>query len=98
MIRKFESEHGVIVRWTAEMDEYKEAMRIANMGKQQIVKQEMLLIARERVFYLSTLANHAGRLDISQCTFDCYSHVLSLHIALKCTTLPNSTTLATFQS
>ena len=49
------------------------------MGKQQIVKQEMLLIARERVFYLSTLANHAGRLDISQCTFDCYSHVLSLH-------------------
>ena len=60
MIRKFESEHGVIVRWTADMDEYKEAMRIANMGKQQIVKQEMLQIARERVFYLSTLANHTG--------------------------------------
>ena len=60
MVRKFESDHGVVVRWTAEMDEYREAMRIANMGKQQNIKQEMAHAARERVFYLNTLANHAG--------------------------------------
>ena len=52
MVSKFESDHGVLVRCTAEMDEYREAMRIANMGKQQQIKQEMLHAARERVFYL----------------------------------------------
>ena len=36
MIRKFESEHGVIVRWTAEMDEYKEAMRIQIWGSNRL--------------------------------------------------------------
>ena len=42
------------------MDEYREAMRIASMGKQQKIKQEMLHAARERVVYFNTLANHAG--------------------------------------
>ena len=62
MVRKFESDHGVVVRWIAGTDECREAMRIANMGKQQQIKQEMLHMhaARERVFYyLNTLANHA---------------------------------------
>ena len=41
------------VRWTAEMEEYKEAMKIANAGRQQKLKQEMLKVAKERVFILS---------------------------------------------
>lgn len=60
MVQKFELEHGVQVRWTTEMVEYKEAMLIANAGKQQKLKQEVLLSARERVFYLNTLVHHAG--------------------------------------
>ena len=50
---KFETDHGVQVRWTAEMEEYQEAMKIANAGKQQKLKMEMLHSARERVFYIS---------------------------------------------
>ena len=50
MIKKFEMEHGVVVRWTEEMDEYREAKRIATMGEQQKVKEEMLRVAKERCF------------------------------------------------
>jgi len=42
------------------MEEYQEAMKIANAGKQQKLKMEMLHSARERLFYLNTLVHHAG--------------------------------------
>jgi len=42
------------------MEEYPEAMKIVNAGKQQKLKMEMLHSARERVFYLNTLVHHAG--------------------------------------
>ena len=61
MIKKFEMEHGVVVRWTEEMDKYREAKRISTMGEQQKVKEEMLRVAKERVFYLNTLTKHAGK-------------------------------------
>lgn len=60
-VRKFEADNGVQVRWTPEMEEYQEAMRVANASKQQKLKQEMLHSARERVFYLNTLVHHAGK-------------------------------------
>ena len=42
------------------MEEYQEAMKIANAGKQQKLKMEMLHSVRERVFYLNTLVHHAS--------------------------------------
>lgn len=39
------------------MEEYQEAMKIANIGKQQVLKDQMMTTARERVFYLTTLLN-----------------------------------------
>lgn len=53
-------ENSVTSRWVPTMEEYKEALKIANMGKQQDLKQQMLEAAKERMFYLNTLTHHAG--------------------------------------
>ena len=59
-VKRFEMEHQVHVRWEPHMEEYQEAMKIANIGKQQVLKDQMMTTARERVFYLTTLKHHAG--------------------------------------
>lgn len=46
------------------MEQYREALKILNVGKQQQLKQQMLESAKERIFYLSTLTHHAGMLLI----------------------------------
>lgn len=61
LVRRFEMEHGVAVRWDKQMEEYQEAVKIASMGKRQKLKEEMLNVARERVFYMNTLTYHAGK-------------------------------------
>lgn len=59
-VQRIELENGVRERWEPHMEEYKEAFKIINIGKQQVLKQQMQETARERVFYLTTLAHHAG--------------------------------------
>ena len=59
-IQQFEAEHHVAVRWTPDMDVYKEAKRIATKGEQQKVKEKMLRATMERTFYINTLVHHAG--------------------------------------
>ena len=46
-VKWFEAEHQVHVKWEPQMEEYQEALKIVNCGKQ-------------RVFYLSTHKYHAG--------------------------------------
>ena len=53
-------ENGVERRWEPSMEEYMEALKIANVGKQQVLKQAMMDSAKERAFYLITLSHHAG--------------------------------------
>ncbi len=43
------------------MEEYREALKIATFGAQQKLKQQMLEIVRERVFYRNILTHHAGK-------------------------------------
>ena len=52
---RFEMEHHVHVRWESQMEEYQEAMKIVTIGKQQILKDQMMTAVREKVFYLATL-------------------------------------------
>lgn len=54
-------EHGVQSRWKPEMEEYKEALKILTMSKQQEMKQQMLESAKERIFYLATITHHANK-------------------------------------
>ncbi len=61
MVRRFELQHGVAVRWDKEMEEYQEAVKIASMSKKQKLKEEMLNVAKERLFYMNTLTYHAGK-------------------------------------
>ena len=56
----FELENGVQTRWEPHMEEYKEALKIVTMVKQQSIKDQMLESAKERLFYLTTLTQHAG--------------------------------------
>ena len=42
------------------MEAYKEALKIATMGAQQKLKQQMLKLVRERIFYQNVLIHHAG--------------------------------------
>ena len=65
------------VRWTIEMEEYKEVMKIANAGRQQKLKQEMLKVAKESVFYLNTLVHHASKQYV-------YIHVQILYTMFTC--------------
>ena len=37
------------------MEEYQEAMKIVTIGKQQVLKDQMMTAVREKVFYLATL-------------------------------------------
>lgn len=59
-IKRIETEHYVHVRWESQMEEYQEAMKIATIGKQQVLKDQMMTAVREKVFYLATLKHHAG--------------------------------------
>ncbi len=59
-MRRFEVEHRVNVRWEPQMEEYQEALKIANCGKQQELKSQVMIVVIERVFYLTTLKHHAG--------------------------------------
>lgn len=43
------------------MEEYKEALKIATLGVQQKLKQKMMEIVRERIFYQTVLTHHAGK-------------------------------------
>ena len=60
-IRRFEMEHHVPVRWTPDMEAYKEAKRV-EPGEEQKVKEKMLHAVRERTFYINTPVHHAGNM------------------------------------
>ena len=60
-VQRFEQDNNVASRWEPSMEEYKEALKIAGMSKQQGLKQQMMDAAKERMFYVNTLVHHAGK-------------------------------------
>ncbi len=44
--------------------------RLLNIGKQQVLKQQMLELSKERVFYLTVLTRHAGNTDREMISHD----------------------------
>ena len=60
-VQRFEMENSIHLRWETSNEEYREVLKIANTGKQQILKKQVLDAANERVFYLNTLSHHTGK-------------------------------------
>ncbi len=63
VVQKFEMENSIHLRWKTSTEEYGEALKIANTGKQQLLKNQLLDAVKERVFYLNTLSHHTGRVS-----------------------------------
>lgn len=59
-IQQFELDHGIQNRWQPDREEFTEAFKLINIGKQQDLKQQMLDLCKERVFYLGLIKHHAG--------------------------------------
>ncbi len=65
------------VRWEPQMEEYEEALKIANCSKQQELKSQMMAAVRERVFYLTTLKHHAVAYHYNNYYFHHYNIVIT---------------------
>ena len=76
-VKRFEQDNSVVPRWEPSMEEYKEALKIAGMSKQQGLKQQMMDAAKERMFYVNTLTHHAGKFHQYSYTVTHPSFVLS---------------------
>ncbi len=63
VVQKFEMENSVHLPWKTSTEEYGEALKIANTGKQQLLKNQLLDAVKESVFYLNTLSHHTGRVS-----------------------------------
>ena len=62
--------HCIQIRWQPQNEEYEEAFKLLNIGKQQVLKQQMLELSKERVFYLTVLTRHAGNTDREMISHD----------------------------
>ena len=67
-VQRFELEKHVGIRWESSAEEYQEALKILNCGKQQRLKSQILDIAKERLFYLNTLKHHTGMAQPITCS------------------------------
>lgn len=59
-LRELERKHNVSSRWSSSSPEFLEVVSEAAMSAKQKLQMKLLSIAKERIFYLNTMAHHAG--------------------------------------
>ena len=64
--------------WEPSREEYREALKVLNSGKQHTLKTQMLELVKERVFYLNTLKYHTGMVQNAPIGYVHYSVTFSL--------------------
>lgn len=53
-------EHSIPCRWTPDSNEYKEVATYKKITAKEKMKLEIEQLVKERIFYLNTIAHHAG--------------------------------------
>lgn len=56
------------MRWTPQCEEYKAVMSLKMSSKRQKLKMELQALVKERIFYINTIAHHAGWCNQCYCS------------------------------